>query len=249
MDRDVREDHAGQINPAVRARAASARSDGISAPLSGPPDALRWRCVTLLEMLTDTRYSGGAAGMPSDDDLARRFAAGDPSVLDELYAALRRVDADRRAPPGRRRPFARRRGRAHGDAQGLAGRRHASSPTGRSHRGCSRSCAAARSTSARRERRHRTQSLDAPGPEPAATPTGDVESAWEAWTVREAFRTLPHDEHSVMRLAYYEQYTHSEIAARPRDPDRNGEVALGPCPRTPPLAARTAVRCSPADAL
>ena len=65
----------------------------------------------------------------------------------------------------------------------------------------------------RRERRHRTQSLDAPGPEPAAPPTGDVESAWEAWTVREALRTLPPDEHSVMRLAYYEQYTHSEIAA------------------------------------
>ena len=31
--------------------------------------------------------------------------------------------------------------------------------------------------------------------------------------MREALRTLPHDEHAVMRLAYYEQYTHSEIAA------------------------------------
>ena len=32
------------------------------------------------------RYSGARAGMPSDDDLARRFASGDPSVLDDLYA-------------------------------------------------------------------------------------------------------------------------------------------------------------------
>ena len=31
--------------------------------------------------------------------------------------------------------------------------------------------------------------------------------------MREALRTLPPDEHAVMRLAYYEQYTHSEIAA------------------------------------
>ena len=93
---------------------------------------------------------------------------------------------------------------------------------------------------ARRERRHRIESLDASESEPAAIATDGFERAWEAWTVQDALRTLPDEEHSVMRLAYYEDFTHSEIAARAGDPDRNGQVALGPCARTPPLAARTA---------
>ena len=163
-------------------------------------------------MLTDTPIFGRRAGLPSDDDLARRFAAGDQDVLDDLYAryggsmltaALHLVGGERAL--------------AEEAVHSAVHKAWQAARTFEPDRPLApwlfaivRRCAI---DVGRRERRHRTQSLDAPGPEPAAPPTGDVESAWEAWTVREALRTLPPDEHAVMRLAYYEQYTHSEIAA------------------------------------
>jgi RNA polymerase sigma-70 factor, ECF subfamily len=65
----------------------------------------------------------------------------------------------------------------------------------------------------RREQRHRIDSLDAAVREPADRATDDFETAWEAWTVREALDELPDDEHEILRLAYFGSLTHSEIAA------------------------------------
>src|SRR5262245_9079268 len=66
----------------------------------------------------------------------------------------------------------------------------------------------------RRERRHRVDSLDAVGAEPAVPGGNELEVAWEAWTVRQALDMLPPEEHSVIQLAYYDRYSHSEIAKR-----------------------------------
>jgi RNA polymerase sigma-70 factor, ECF subfamily len=40
------------------------------------------------------------------------------------------------------------------------------------------------------------------------------ESTWEAWQVRQALDELPPDEQEVLRLAYFEGRTHSDIASR-----------------------------------
>lgn len=40
------------------------------------------------------------------------------------------------------------------------------------------------------------------------------ESTWEAWELRRALDKLPPDEQEVLRLAYFEGRTHSDIAAR-----------------------------------
>jgi RNA polymerase sigma-70 factor, ECF subfamily len=40
------------------------------------------------------------------------------------------------------------------------------------------------------------------------------ESTWEAWELRRALDELPPDEQEVLRLAYFEGRTHSDIAAR-----------------------------------
>jgi RNA polymerase sigma-70 factor (ECF subfamily) len=66
----------------------------------------------------------------------------------------------------------------------------------------------------RRERRHRVDSLDAVGAEPSVPGGNELEVAWEAWTVRQALDMLPPEEHSVIQLAYYDRYSHSEIAKR-----------------------------------
>lgn len=47
----------------------------------------------------------------------------------------------------------------------------------------------------------------------AAIPGPSMESAWEAWQVRQAIDELPTDERDVIFLAYVADMTHTEIAA------------------------------------
>ena len=69
----------------------------------------------------------------------------------------------------------------------------------------------------RRNRRAAAQvSLDAVGAElPAAEQprAKTLEGAWDTWQVRRALAQLPPDERRVLELAYFDEYTQSEIAA------------------------------------
>ncbi|WP_214105344.1 RNA polymerase sigma factor [Acrocarpospora catenulata] len=67
----------------------------------------------------------------------------------------------------------------------------------------------------RREARHHgglTLGENLPMEEPS------LDSAWQAWQVRQALDRLPVDERDVVRLAYFEDLTQREIAARLKIP-------------------------------
>jgi RNA polymerase sigma-70 factor (ECF subfamily) len=66
----------------------------------------------------------------------------------------------------------------------------------------------------RQEQRHRGSSLDAPETESAAIHADGSDRAATAWVVREALGALPPDEHTLMRLIYFEGLSHPEVAER-----------------------------------
>jgi RNA polymerase sigma-70 factor, ECF subfamily len=169
---------------------------------------------TLQEMPTATCHRPASASRPTDvltDDLTASFAAGDATVLPQLYtryggpmltAALHLLRGDRALAEEAV-------GAAMLKAWQAADTFDPARPLAPWLFTIVRHCAI---DIARRERRHHIESLDASESDPPAIAPDGFERTWEALTVRDALRTLPDEEHSVMRLAYYEDFTHSEIA-------------------------------------
>jgi RNA polymerase sigma-70 factor, ECF subfamily len=149
--------------------------------------------------------------IPTTHDLARRFAAGDPEVLDAIH---------RRYGPGM---HAAARDRLGGDralaeeaVQVALLKAWRAAPSFDSTRelgpwlyAITRRCAI---DIRRHEFRHRTEPIDRIGRRPGDGDRDGFETAWEANVVREAVAALPSAERAVMRLAYYDALTHQEIA-------------------------------------
>ena len=64
---------------------------------------------------------------------------------------------------------------------------------------------------ARSERRHVSREL---GDTDAVAPAPNIEHTWDAWQVRRAVDMLEDGEREIVRLQYFEQFTHDEIARR-----------------------------------
>ena len=147
----------------------------------------------------------------STQDLARRFAAGDPEVLDSIQ---------QRYGPGM---HAAARDRLGGDrilaeeavqvallkAWQAAPRFDASRDLGPWLYAITRRCAI---DIRRHEFRHRTESIERISRLAGDGDPDGFETAWETNVVREAVAALPAAERTVMRLTYYDALTHQEIA-------------------------------------
>jgi RNA polymerase sigma-70 factor (ECF subfamily) len=147
----------------------------------------------------------------STHDLARRFAAGDPEVLDPIQ---------QRYGPGM---LAAARDRLGGDrvlaeeavqvallkAWRAAPSFDASRDLGPWLYAITRRCAI---DIRRHEFRHRTESIERVSRLPGDGDADGFETAWETNVVREAVAALPAAERTVMRLTYYDALTHQEIA-------------------------------------
>jgi RNA polymerase sigma-70 factor (ECF subfamily) len=149
-------------------------------------------------------------GAPSDD-LAERFAAGDPEVLhriDERYgpgmlaAARERLGGDRVL--------------AEEAVQVALLKAWRAAPSFDSTRelgpwlyAIARRCAI---DVRRHEQRHHTESIDHITRSVGTRDPDPLETAWEKQAVRDAVAALPDGEQTVMRLTYYNALTHREIA-------------------------------------
>jgi RNA polymerase sigma-70 factor (ECF subfamily) len=157
---------------------------------------------------------GSLRGRRHDDEraLARRFAAGDPAALEEVY--------DRYAGPVLTVALSRLGGlrdRHLADevvqdvflkAWRAAARFDASRPLGPWLYEIARRAAA--DAGRHRRRRPTTSAL----PDHLADEAATLSDAWEAWQVRSALRDLPADDRVLLHLTHYVGLTQSQVAAR-----------------------------------